>query len=153
MRNPSRANKVMHIAHGLQSIVACIIIIEACYTKFVWVKSAMTTSTKVRKLFLVMKISIRLHVWQGNRWDTSIYTWAPLCNAIATLLFQSISWAAMCSLLHRQCSKWIPKSSMVWSHWHHEICATVGCDISRRIRNAIRKWAKDKTKWKGARMS
>jgi len=34
-------------------------------------------------------------------------------NTIATTISQSISWATMCSLLHGQCNKWIPKSLMV----------------------------------------
>jgi hypothetical protein len=76
----------------------------------------------------------------GKRWKTSLYTF----DAIIAMVFWSISWAIVCSLPHRQCSKWIPKSLMVWSHLHCERCRTIRCGIPRRIRNVVKKWAKDK---------
>ncbi len=33
---------------------------------------------------------------------------------------------------------------MVWPHWHHQRCGTVGCGIANQIQSVIRKWAKDK---------
>jgi hypothetical protein len=48
------------------------------------------------------------------------------------------------SLSHEQCSKWVPKSSMVWPHWHCERCETIRCDIMKRIWSVIRKWVEDK---------
>jgi hypothetical protein len=33
-----------------------------------------------------------------------------------TTTFRSVSWVVMHSFPHRQCSTWIPKSSMVWLH-------------------------------------
>jgi aspartate carbamoyltransferase regulatory subunit len=44
------------------------------------------------------------------------------------------------SLSHEQCSKWVPKSSMVWPHWHCERSKTTRCDITKRIWSVIRKW-------------
>jgi hypothetical protein len=70
--------------------------------------------------------------------------WTPLSNVIVTMISQSVSCATMRSLLHGQHSKWIPKSLMVWTHWHCERCETIGCGISKRIRNVVRKWMKDK---------
>jgi hypothetical protein len=73
-------------------------------------------SSKFKKLSLAMTISIHLHVWQGKRWETPICTWAPLSDVMVTMVCWIVSWAAMCSLLHEQCSNWIPKSSIVWPH-------------------------------------
>jgi hypothetical protein len=93
---------------------------------------------------LVMTISTHLCVWWGKRWETSLCTWAPIFNMMAIMIFQNISYVAMHSLSHGQCNKWIPKSSMVWPHWHHERCGTIGCGIPKQIQSAIRKWVKDK---------
>jgi hypothetical protein len=125
-------------------VIACVIIVKTHCTKSVCVDLTMITSARVRKLSLVMTISTRLCVWQRKRWETSLYTWAPLFDVIIAMVFQSISWAAMHSFPHRQHSKWIPKSLMVWSHWHRERCAIVRCGISRQIWSVVRKWAKDK---------
>jgi len=51
-----------------------------------------------------------------KRWETFFYTWTPLSNVIAAMIFWSVSWIVMHSLSHKQFNKWIPKSSMVWSH-------------------------------------
>jgi hypothetical protein len=85
---------------------------------------------KVQKLSLVMIISIHLCVWWGKRWETSFCTWALLSNAIATKIFQSISWVIVCSFSHMQHNKWIPKLLMVWSHWHCKTCIIIGCGIT-----------------------
>jgi hypothetical protein len=128
-----------HVFFWVAIVIACTIIVKACYTKFGHVELIMTTFIQVRKLSLMMTISIHLHVWRGKRWETSFYTWAPLFDALAAKVSWSVSWAIVRSLLHGQRSKWIPKSSMVWSHWHHERCVTIG--ILKRIWNAIKKWA------------
>jgi hypothetical protein len=39
---------------------------------------------------------------------------------------------------------WIPKSSMVCSHWQCERCAFVECGKPRWVCNALKKWTKDK---------
>jgi hypothetical protein len=49
----------------------------------------------------------------------------------------------MCSLSHGQRNKWIPKSSMVWPHWHYEKCEIVGCGIQRWVWSVVRKWTED----------
>ncbi len=93
----------------------------------------MTTSIKVQKLSLVMTTSIHLHVWQGKRWKTFIFTWASFSNAMAAMVSRNVSWAAMHSFLHEQRNKWICKSSMVWLHWHYEKCTTIWCGILKWI--------------------
>jgi hypothetical protein len=114
------------------------------YTKFGWIGSTMKTSTKVQKLFLLMKISIHFCVWWRKRWKIFFYMWVPLSDVIIAMISWSISWVVVHSLPHGQSSKWIPKSLMVWSHWHLEKCVIVGCGILRWIQSAIRKWAEDK---------
>ncbi len=125
-------------------VITCVVVIKACYTKFIWFKLVMTTFAKVWKLSMVTTISTRLHVWQGKRWETFLCTWVPFSNTIVATISQSVSWAIVRSFQHEQCSKWIPKSSMVWPHWHHEICAIVRCGVLRRIWNVVRKWAENK---------
>jgi hypothetical protein len=92
-----------------------------------------------------MTISHRFHVWQGKRWETSLWIQAPLLMWWFATIFQSVSWATVRSFPHKQCNKCIPKSSMVWPHWHYETwCATVGCGILRWVQNVVRKWVEDK---------
>jgi hypothetical protein len=93
---------------------------------------------KVWKLSLIMTISICLLVWQGKKWKTSLYTWAPSSDAIATTIFWTVSWVIMCSLSHGQHNKWIPKSSMVWPHWHRWKCVTIRCGIPKEIQNVVK---------------
>jgi hypothetical protein len=104
----------------------------------------MTTSIKVRKLSLVMIIFTRLCVWWGKKWKTSLYMWAPLFDAIVAMVFWSVSWVVVQSFSHEQHSKWIPKSLMVWQHWHCERCGAIRCDILRQIQSVVRKWVDDK---------
>jgi hypothetical protein len=80
----------------------------------------------------------------GKRWETFFYMWVPFSNAIAITIFRSVSWATMHSLSHIQHNEWIPKSSMVWPHWHHERRATIGRGIPRHICNVVRKWVENK---------
>jgi hypothetical protein len=128
----------------MATVVTCDVIIEAHYTKSIRVRPAIKTFVKVRKLSLVMIISTCLHVWWGKMWETSLYMWAPLSDAITTMVSWNVSWAIVHSLPHGQHSKWILKSSMVWPHWHHERCKTIGCRILKQIWNVVRKWAEDK---------
>jgi hypothetical protein len=65
--------------------------------------------------------------------------WCNSCNNIL-----KVSWVVVRSFLHEQCNKWIPKSSMVWPHWHCERCGIIGCGIPKQIQNVVRKWAEDK---------
>jgi hypothetical protein len=101
-------------------------------------------STKVRKSSLVMTISTCLRVWKGKRWETSFCTWVPFFDAIVTMIFWNVSWAIMHSFPHRQHSKWILKSLMVWPYCHHERCPIIRCGILKQIWNVIRKRAEDK---------
>ncbi len=126
-----------------KNTIVCIIIIKTHYTKSIRIKSAMTTSTTIQKSSLVMTIFTHLCVWWRKRWKTSLCTWTPFFDTIVVTISRNVLWFAVCSFLHKQCSKWISKSSMVWSHWHHEKCTT-GCDILRWIRSVVRRWVKDK---------
>jgi hypothetical protein len=33
---------------------------------------------------------------------------------------------------------------MVWPHWHHKRCATIGCGKPRWVCSVVRKWVDDK---------
>jgi hypothetical protein len=79
-----------------------------------------------------------------KRWETFFYMWIPFSNVIAIMISWSVSWVVMHSFSHGQHNKWIPKSLMVWPHWHHERCATVGCGIPRQIHNVVKKRVEDK---------
>ncbi len=37
----------------------------------------------------------------GERWETFLYTWAPLFNAITAMVFQNVSWVTMHLLSHK----------------------------------------------------
>ncbi len=126
------------------NVVTCIVVVKACCTKFVWIELVITTSFKVQNKSLMMTISIRLHVWRGKRWEISLCTWAPFYNVIAAMLFRNVSWVAMHIFRHGEHSKWIPKSLMVWTHLHHERCATIRCGTLKQICNIVRKWVEDK---------
>jgi hypothetical protein len=117
---------------------------QTSYTKFVWAELIMTMSSKVWKSSLVITISICFQVWRGKRWVISFYMWVPLFDTIFTMIFWSISWVVVCSLLHKQCNKWISKSSIVWPHWHCERCSTMRCGIWRWIWNVVKKWVEYK---------
>jgi hypothetical protein len=97
-------------------VVICVVLDNACYTIHGWVGLTMTTSAKFWKPSLMIKISIIYWVWWGKRWETSLYTCAPLSKIIIVMVSQIVSWAIMCSLSHNHQRKWIPKSSMVCPH-------------------------------------
>jgi hypothetical protein len=78
----------------------------------------MIMSTKVWKSFLAMEISIHLCVWWGEKWENFLCMWTPLLDMIIAMVFQSVSWVAMCSLLHRQHSKWILIDGMTTFNWY-----------------------------------
>ncbi len=71
-------------------------------------------------------------------------TCASFSKTIVTIIFQSVSWATVCSFSQGHRSKWVPKLLMVWSHQHCERWATVRCGKPRWVRNVVRKWADDK---------
>ncbi len=99
-----------------------------CQNMLQWfgpVRSTMTTFASVWKLSWVMTISICLSVWRRKRWEACIYMWAPFFDAITAMVFWNVSWAIMCSLPQEQCSKWIPKSSMVSPHMIVSIMSNV----------------------------
>jgi hypothetical protein len=125
-------------------IIACVVIVKVCYTIFVWITSTMTTSIKVQKLILMIWIFICCRVWQGKRWETSLWTFAPLSKVIAMIISQSVSWVTIRSFLQGHQSKWVPRSSMIWPHRHHERWAMVRCGKSRQVHSAAKKWTKDK---------
>jgi hypothetical protein len=43
------------------------------------------------------------------------------------------TWAIIHSFPHGHWSKWVPRSSMVWPHWHHERWAIVGCGKPKQV--------------------
>jgi hypothetical protein len=72
-------------------------------------------------------------------------TWTSFFDVIAAMVSWSVSWVAMCSFSHKQCSKWIPKSSMVWPHlalWKMQNCRM--WYIEMKIWDVVRKWAENK---------
>jgi len=125
-------------------VIACAVIIEACYTKSIWVRSRMKTFAKVRKLSLVITISIHLCVWQRKRWKTFIYTWDPLFNAIV-VMYLKVYHGLQCT--HSR------MGNRANGHPNHqcydhigicERCTTIRCGIPRWIHSVVRKWAEDK---------
>jgi hypothetical protein len=101
-------------------------------------------SIKVQKLFWVIKMSTCCQMWRGKRWETSLWTCASLSKAIVAIVSQNVSWVIVCSLPQGQQNKWVPRSSMVWPHWHHERWTIVGCGKPRWVQNVVRKWVIDK---------
>ncbi len=63
-----------HVFSWVTIVVACHVVVDAHYTIYVQVVLAMTTSIKVWKSFLVIKISTHHQVWQGKRWDVATLT-------------------------------------------------------------------------------
>jgi hypothetical protein len=107
-----------------------------------WVGSTMTMSIKVWKPSLI--IFTCHQVWQGKRWKTSLSTCIVLSKTIIATISQNVLWATVRSLPHGHRSKWVPKSSMVWPHWHRERCIIIGYSKPRWVHSATRKWADDK---------
>ncbi len=124
-------------------ITTCVVVIDVHCTIFVQVGLTMIMSIKVHKPSLVIKIFIQCLVWEGNRWETSFWTCVPLFKAIVATLSQSVLWVVVCSLPQGHWNKWVPRSSMIWSHLHHERWAIERCGKPRQICNVVRKWAKD----------
>jgi len=125
-------------------IIACIIIVDIHYTIYVWVESAIMTSIKVWKSPLVIRISTHHRVWWRKRWEASFWTCAPLFKTIVAIIFQSVSWVVVHSLLKRHWSKWIFKLSMEWPHWHCEKWVIIRCGKPKRVHSVVRKWIEDK---------
>jgi hypothetical protein len=90
-------------------IIACLFVVNASYTISMQVESTMTTSIKVWKLSLVIRISIPRWVWWSKRWETSFWTYAPPSKAITAIVSWSVSLAVVCSLLPKHQSKWVFK--------------------------------------------
>jgi len=101
-------------------------------------------SIKVWKPSLIIRISTSHQVWQRKRWKTSLSTCIVLSKTIIATMSQNVLWATIRSLPHGHRSKWVPRSSMVWPHWHRERCITIGCSKPRQVHSATRKWANDK---------
>jgi hypothetical protein len=75
-------------------------------------------------------------------WKTSFWTCVPLSKTIVMIIFRSVLWAAIHSFPQRHKNEWIPKISMVWSHWHHDKWITIRCGKPRQIRNVVMKSTK-----------
>jgi hypothetical protein len=125
-------------------IVPCDVVIDACYTIFMRVGSTMIMSIKVRKPFLVIKISIHHQMWWRKRWNSSLWTCGSLCKVMVVIVFQSVSLATIRSLLHRHQSKWVFKLSMVWPHQQHERCTIIRYGKLRWVCSVVKKWVDDK---------
>jgi hypothetical protein len=82
-------------------VITCVVLDNACYSIYGWVGLVMTTFVKVRKPSLVIRILIIYWVWWGKRWETSLYTCAPLSKIMVVMVSQRVSWAIMCSLSHK----------------------------------------------------
>jgi hypothetical protein len=59
-------------------------------TTFAPIRSTMVMSIKIRKLFLMVRISIRRWVWWRKRWETSFSTYVPLSKTIVVIIFKNI---------------------------------------------------------------
>jgi hypothetical protein len=94
-------------------------------------------------LYLVINISICHWMWQGKMWETSLWTCAPFSKAIVVIIFRNVSWVVVCLVPQRHQSKWVPRLSMVWPHWHYEKWAAIECDNWRHVCNVVRKWVRD----------
>jgi hypothetical protein len=127
-----------------QSSSLHVLSLSICCTITMQVGSTMTTSIKVQKPYLVIRISIHHQVWQRKRWETSLSKCVPLFKTIVVVVSWNVSWAIVRSFPQGHWSKWVPKLSMVWPHWHHERWATIGCGKPRQVCNVIRKWVDDK---------
>jgi len=141
------------ISQRLFYLGSCLVLNDNCHCMrccwntlhLIWVNRInMTIFANVRKLFLVMTISIHLRVWWQKKWKTSLCTWTSLFDVIIATISWNVSWVIVRLVPHTQRKKWIPKSSMVRSHWHHEKCTIIGCVILRQIQSLVRKWTKDK---------
>jgi hypothetical protein len=131
-----------HVFSWTTIIATCVVIVDVRYTISMRVEWTMTTSIKVQKSFLVIRISIYRRMWQ--EWESSFGTWAPLSKTIIVIIFGNVSWVNIHSFSQRHQSKWIPRSSMVWSYWHHDTWTTIVCDMSRWVCNDVRKWAENR---------
>jgi hypothetical protein len=127
-------------------IVTCVVVVDFHCTIFVRIESAMTTTTsiKVWKPYLVIRISIHHQMWWGKRWETLFWTCAPLSKSIIMIISQSVLWVVVRSFPQGYQNKWVFKLSMVWSHWHYERWATIECGKLRHVCSVVRKWVEDK---------
>jgi hypothetical protein len=133
------------------TVATCVVIVETCCTKFVQVELTMIMSTKVWKSFLMMAISIHLHVWRGEKWENFLCMWISLFNMIIATVFQSVSWVAMRSLLHKQCSKWILIDGMsTLTLWKMHNSRMWYIEMNTKC---YKKMGKGKMKWRGVKMS
>jgi hypothetical protein len=135
------------ILYQITIIVACVVVVvDIHYTIFVQVESAMTTTTsiKLQKPSLVIRISIHHQMWWGKKWENSLWTCAPLSKTIVMIIPQNVLWVVLCSLPQGHQSKWVPRLSMVWPHWHYERWATIECGKPRHVCSVVRKWVEDK---------
>jgi len=71
-------------------IIACAIIIDVHCTIFASIRSIMTMSIKIRKSFLMVKISIYCWVWWKKRWETSFSAYVPLSKTVVVIIFKNI---------------------------------------------------------------
>ncbi len=80
----------------------------------------------------------------GEKVGNPFCIFASRSKIIVTMVSWIMSWVVAHSFSHGHKSKWIPKSSIVCSHWQCEKCATISCDKLRWVCNIIRKWTEDK---------
>jgi hypothetical protein len=99
------------------TIVACVIIVKTHCTKSIWIGSIMTTFAKVQKIVFSDDNIHSFPCMVGKRWETSLCAWAPLFDIMVTMVYWSVSWVAMHSLSHEQCSKWISKPYTLKVHF------------------------------------
>jgi hypothetical protein len=132
-----------HVFSWITIIVTCVVIVNVCHILFVWIGST-TTSMKVWKLSLVIRVSTPHWVWRRKMRETSLWTCVSLSKIIVMIISRNASWVVICSFLQGHQSKWVPRSLMIWPHWHYERWVAIVCGKPRRICNAARKWVKDR---------
>jgi hypothetical protein len=71
-----------HVFSWTTIIATCVVVINVCCTIFVQIESTMTTSIKVRKPYLVIRISICRWVYWEKKWEISFWTCSPLSKTI-----------------------------------------------------------------------
>jgi hypothetical protein len=127
-----------HVFFGVTIIVTCVLIVDVCHIISMWIRSRMT-SIKIWKLFWVIKICIPRWVWQKKIWETSFWTCVSFSKTIVTIIYWNASRVVICSFLQGYQSKWVHRWLMIWSHWHCERWAGVGCGIPKKVCNVTKK--------------
>jgi hypothetical protein len=89
-----------HVFSWTTIIVPNVVIIVVHCTISMQIRLTMMSSIKVWKSFLIIiRLSICHWVWWGKRWDTCLWTCAPLFKIIVTIVSWNVLWVVVRSLL------------------------------------------------------